>query len=94
MLEYQLFSVARPRPHDPKLTNSNTLGVIRNNIVNWLCIIGGKHPRKCKYTHPSDLEHFEEPWGNSANLSHMNFDLDISEKDILSKSKKEIFGNY
>ena len=65
-----------------------------NNTINWLSIIGGKDPRKCKFNNPANLEAFEEPWGDNVSLSYSSFDLTLSDKDITSSPKKVIVENY
>lgn len=90
----------RPRRHarnwDP-IHLANRLPLIAmsiNNVISWLCIIGGKDPIKCKFNNPANLEAFEEPWGDNVSLNHSSFDLILSDKDIVSTPKKAIVENY
>ncbi|WP_136806060.1 hypothetical protein [Desulfosediminicola flagellatus] len=65
-----------------------------SNILSWLCVINGEQPNSCKYHYPSDLNLFEEPWGNEVNLEHTTFDINIESEDIYPISKKAIVKDY
>ncbi|WP_232364120.1 hypothetical protein [Desulforapulum autotrophicum] len=65
-----------------------------NNVVNWLKLINGKKPERCKFLNPENLNHLDEPWDKFSGPSSISMDLNIDKANINTATKDEIIKSY
>ncbi len=65
-----------------------------NNVISWLRIVNGVHPKKCRFENPSSQIAFDEPWKECVGVIHINMDSIIEKEHINPFSKENILESY
>ncbi len=90
----------RPRRHSRNWHPENLanglilLSTSINNVVDFLRMINGVKPEKCRFMTPNSEAAFEQPWKHSVGVNNASFDLIIKPSDISPFAKKDILSTY